>query len=228
MTQTTSADRVKHFDLNIVGHDFVVGDIHGCYSELQTALDAVNFNEQTDRLFSVGDLVDRGEESEQCLEWLAKPWFHAVRGNHEEMFLHFYLKNMSAEHMIEVGGEWAVSLSDDELSAYANAFEKLPIAMDLQTKNGLVGIVHADCPVGSWQQFIARLPLAFGNELSKLKGFSQWSRDRILNNWQTNVSDVHKIIVGHNVIEAPAMFGNVYFIDTGAGLGGYLTVIPLD
>lgn len=228
MNQITSTNRVKHFDMNNSGRDFAVGDIHGCYSELQTALDAVNFNEQTDRLFSVGDLVDRGEESERCLEWLAKPWFHAIRGNHEEMFLHFYLKNMSAEHMVEVGGEWAVSLSDDELNIYANAFEKLPVAMDVQTKNGLVGIVHADCPLSSWKQFIARLPLAFGNELNKLKGFSQWSRDRVLNNWQTHVSDVHKVIVGHNVVEVPVMFGNVYFIDTGAGLGGHLTVISLD
>jgi len=28
-----------------------------------------------DRLFSVGDLVNRGSESEQVLGWLAKPWF---------------------------------------------------------------------------------------------------------------------------------------------------------
>jgi len=130
MSQMTSAGRVKHFDLNTLGRDFAVGDIHGCYSELQSALNAVNFNEQTDRLFSVGDLVDRGYESELCLEWLAKPWFHAIRGNHEEMFLHFYQKNMSAEHMVDVGGEWAVSLSDDELNIYADAFERLPVALD--------------------------------------------------------------------------------------------------
>jgi|GWRWMinimDraft_5_1066013.scaffolds.fasta_scaffold39902_1 serine/threonine protein phosphatase 1 len=228
MSQITSAGRVKHFDLNTLGRDFAVGDIHGCYSELQSALDAVNFNELTDRLFSVGDLVDRGYESERSLEWLAKPWFHAIRGNHEEMFLHFYQKNMSAEHMVDVGGEWAVSLSDEELSIYANAFERLPVALDVQTKNGLIGFVHADCPVDSWKQFITRLPLAFGNELSKLKGFSQWSRDRILNNWRTHISDVHQVIVGHNAIDAPAMFGNVHFIDTGAGLGGYLTVIQFD
>jgi len=67
MNQISLVDRVKHFDMNITGRDFAVGDIHGCDRELQTALNAVKFIEQTDRLFSVCDLVDRGEESEPNL-----------------------------------------------------------------------------------------------------------------------------------------------------------------
>jgi serine/threonine protein phosphatase 1 len=226
MNQITSANRVKHFGLNNIGREFAVGDIHGCYSELQTALHAVSFNEQTDRLFSVGDLVDRGEESERCLEWLAKPWYHAIRGNHEEMFLHFSQKSISAEQMIDIGGEWAISLCDDELSDYTNEFERLPIAIDVQTRSGLAGLVHADCPLDSWKQFIARLPLAFGRELGKLKGFAQWSRDRLENGWTTHVSDVMKVIVGHNTVEAPTMLGIVQYIDTDAGFEDGHLMLP--
>lgn len=65
--------KLKHFTVNTAGRDFAVGDIHGHFTRLQVALDAVSFDPAVDRLFSVGDLVDRGPESEQVLEWLAKP-----------------------------------------------------------------------------------------------------------------------------------------------------------
>lgn len=38
-----------------------------------------------DRLFSVGDLVDRGEHAIDALALLDFPWFFAVKGNHEEV-----------------------------------------------------------------------------------------------------------------------------------------------
>lgn len=62
---------MQHFQENKVGTDYVVGDIHGCFTKLAEALDEVGFNFTKDRLFSTGDLVDRGPESEECLEWLA-------------------------------------------------------------------------------------------------------------------------------------------------------------
>lgn len=55
---------------NILGRDFVVGDIHGEFSKLSKLLSLVGFDEHSDRLFSVGDLVDRGPESRQVEHWL--------------------------------------------------------------------------------------------------------------------------------------------------------------
>src|SRR3546814_19392841 len=77
--------RVQRYPRNETGRDFAVGDIHGHFSRLQALLDAVEFDPSKDRLFSVGDLVDRGPECEQALDWLARPWFHAVQGNHEDI-----------------------------------------------------------------------------------------------------------------------------------------------
>ncbi len=76
---------IKHFDINKVGADYVIGDIHGCFASFDQALLNVKFDPTNDRLFSVGDLVDRGTESRECLRWMARDWFHAVRGNHEQM-----------------------------------------------------------------------------------------------------------------------------------------------
>ena len=69
----------RHYTINTKGTDYVVGDIHGHFTLLQNTLKELGFSEEKDRLFSVGDLVDRGEESHLALEWLDKPWFYPVR-----------------------------------------------------------------------------------------------------------------------------------------------------
>lgn len=76
--------RVQRFAKNTEGRDIAVGDIHGHVSRFLLALKSIDFNPAKDRLFSVGDLVDRGPESHRCDELLAFPWFHAVQGNHED------------------------------------------------------------------------------------------------------------------------------------------------
>ena len=64
-------NKLQRFELNTAGRDFGVGDIHGYFTKLQAALDAIGFNPAVDRLFSVGDLVDRGPESAEVDTWLA-------------------------------------------------------------------------------------------------------------------------------------------------------------
>src|SRR3546814_4769251 len=79
--------RTRSFPPNKKGRDFVVGDIHGHFKLLTAALNNLDFNPELDRIFSVGDLIDRGPDSIDILKWLEKPWFHAVRGNHEQMLI---------------------------------------------------------------------------------------------------------------------------------------------
>lgn len=103
----------RHFPANTKGRDFVVGDLHGSLSILEHMLKELNFNELTDRLFSVGDIVDRGPDSLGCLRLLRKSWFHAVMGNHEDMML----RAMSGEEAglwRMNGGNWFDFLPPDE------------------------------------------------------------------------------------------------------------------
>lgn len=72
---------------NTVGIDYICSDVHGHFSLLQDKLDQAGFDPYVDRLFSLGDLIDRGPECEEVLTWLQYDWFYAIQGNHERMLI---------------------------------------------------------------------------------------------------------------------------------------------
>lgn len=222
--------QVQRFTINTTGRDFAVGDIHGHFTKLQAALDAVGFNPATDRLFSVGDMVDRGPESTDVDVWLAKPWFFAVQGNHEQMAVDAHRLNPKGQasyiHMIN-GGDWLYGLSTAEQAFYVDLFAELPIAIEVMTPVGLVGVVHADCPFDDWAQMLGALELEQGAMQRSVQTICQWSRARITSENDTGVSGIRAMIVGHTVVLQPAVLGNVYHIDTGGWMGGHFTLIDL-
>lgn len=88
---------VKRFRRNWEGKDYFVGDIHGCFLELTNKMLEVGFDTTVDRIFSVGDLVDRGVNSLQSVDWIKLPYFHAVQGNHESLAIRYPNGNMDTD-----------------------------------------------------------------------------------------------------------------------------------
>ncbi|MGE8386251.1 MAG: metallophosphoesterase, partial [Pseudomonas putida] len=64
---------------------YAVGDLQGCLQPLKCLLDRVGFNPAVDRLWLVGDLVNRGPESLETLRFLysIRQSLVCVLGNHD-------------------------------------------------------------------------------------------------------------------------------------------------
>lgn len=216
---------LSRFERNTTGRDFVVGDIHGCFALLESALRQANFSPAKDRLFSVGDLVDRGPDSASVVEWLALPWFHAVRGNHDQMAVGVAAGRHDVGNYFMNGGGWFLALQEADQQAIAAVLNMLPVCIEVETEFGLIGIVHAE--VGNdWRAFNDALEAApSNNKRNQLLETAMWSRDRISLGDTTPVAGIERLYVGHTPVKEPVILGNVYYVDTGACFGRKLTLV---
>ena len=218
---------VDHYPINTVGRDIAVGDIHGHFSKLQKALDAIEFNPEVDRLFSVGDLVDRGPESREAIKWINKPWFHAVCGNHDD-YVTRYDSELLGNWPI-TAGRWFFALPENLQSVWAHVFDQLPLMIEVETPLGLIGIVHADCVLNDWEALKYRLKYPHGPKDKKLvRNSTMWSRRRVELKEETQVLGVRALVVGHTPFNKMKVLANVYHIDTRGWMDdGSFTLLDL-
>lgn len=204
------------------GRDFVYADGHGSFHLVKRALDAVAFNPAIDRLFVIGDLIDRGRYSQVVLEFLREPWVYVVRGNHEQMVLDLYASGKLDEealafHVEHNGMGWWLETPQERREAILELFAQLPVAMEVETERGTVGLVHAEVPVGmDWPTFVAKLE-AFDHRTIQS---ALWGRVRATRNDTSGVRGIDRLFSGHTPqLGGARRLGNCYFIDTGACFG---------
>ena len=144
----------------------MIGDLHGCFGTLEHALAELAFDSGRDRLFSVGDLIDRGPRSAETLAWLESGRITAtVRGNHEQMMVNaleanevlWVRKSGPGSDWLHNGGDWwydseAVARARRRTGKrrtfapakrWARALRALPYMMTIESEARTVGVVHA-------------------------------------------------------------------------------------
>lgn len=63
---------------------WVIGDVHGCWETLQRLVDRIGWSPDGDRLWLIGDLVNKGPDSLEVLRWIARqPRVDSLLGNHD-------------------------------------------------------------------------------------------------------------------------------------------------
>jgi serine/threonine protein phosphatase 1 len=222
---------VKILDRPIIGRLFSMGDLHGMYNLLMAKLEHIGFDFEKDLLVSVGDLVDRGSQNIQCVELLSKPWFVAVRGNHEELcILGLHDQSYKRCH-IDNGGEWFYQLDSQSMYNIAKVFSELPIAMEISYNGYKYGFVHGHIEQNDWEEFKQTL---FNSRQGNYLGrdpvdHAMWGRERLDPDAKQymHVNGVDAVILGHTVTSQPCKRDNCIWIDTGAVYNGNLTIIEI-
>ncbi len=94
-----------------------VGDIQGCCAQLEQLLAAVNFVAGVDRLIPVGDLVNKGPDSNGVLDLAMKLQAEPVLGNHD---LHWLAKGRAEQrHEQWLRAQPIVRIFDDLIAVHA-------------------------------------------------------------------------------------------------------------
>jgi serine/threonine protein phosphatase 1 len=215
---------ISYFESNSKGRDFVIGDLHGAYMNLMVLLEKLQFNESQDRLFALGDLIDRGNDSEKCLGLLKQPWFFSIKGNHEELLIKTFENSGFRPLWNKNGGQWSENISADALASYANIIRDLPLVISIRSDVGRINLLHAEF-------FGSDEDLDRGNYSEKVQQQLLWGRQLIGNPKEFRpLSQMSKTYCGHSVVKTPIKIGAQIYIDTGAGFiseGGKLTIADL-
>jgi len=190
---------------------FVIGDIHGCFTSLMELTAKIGLKSD-DLLISVGDIVDRGNQSKEVYHFFRnRPGSIVLIGNHERKHMNGVLSYAQDIVKLQFGNEYPAFL---EWCAGLRYFYETPEAI----------IVHAafehDCALAEQREDVLCGSTAGDKYLEKKYGVSaEW-----VNQYRGN----KPIIYGHHVTgDIPEVINNTWGIDTGACHAGYLTAIEL-
>lgn len=218
---------------NTVGRDFTVGDIHGCYYLLDKALREANFNKDVDRLFCLGDLVDRGPYSEAVADLLKEPWFYSVLGNHEQYCIEAHSPLIDEDTKAHIrnshtsyGGDWFYLLDEERQKELALMFDALPVLIELEVDGKRIGLAHGN--IKDWDTTAYMVETAGDAIESNYINGVIWGRTRIRQRDGMISKGIDHVFLGHTPVNDITTLGNVHYIDTGAVFGGKLSLICLN
>lgn len=121
---------------DIGGRDLlIVGDVHGCYDELKALLDTNHINKDNTCVAFVGDLVNKGPQSLEVVEYVMENGWYSVRGNHDEVSLNEWVLSKDKEPPPKF--QWVTKLSKKSLDWLYD----LPYIIHIPSRD--IIIVHA-------------------------------------------------------------------------------------
>ncbi|MGD1875569.1 MAG: metallophosphoesterase family protein [Mastigocoleus sp.] len=171
---------------HINSRQIIIGDVHGHYRGLMKLLEAIAPGE-SDKVYFLGDLIDRGPESCEVIEFVKESRYTSVRGNHEQMLLDIVSGQNTPPQIVQ---KWLYSGGQATIDSYKNScipeehihwLQSLPNYIDL----GDTWLVHAGIH--------PNIPF-----LQQNSNQFCWVRDEFLSIKQPYFSD-KQIIIGHTI-----------------------------
>lgn len=195
----------------------IVGDVHGCTGELEDLLERVRFDEASDHLVLVGDLVVRGPDSRGTLALARRLGARAVRGNHEDKLLAWRhgRKELGPDH-----ARVASALAEDDW----RQLEAMPLWLELPEHGARV--VHAGVLPG---MALEATPADALLKMRTIDARGRWSDEADGGRpWGTLYEGPPHVVFGHWARPEPQVHAWATGLDTACVYGGRLTALVLE
>jgi serine/threonine protein phosphatase 1 len=222
----------------MIARTLVIGDIHGALKALEQVLERANVT-ANDTLIFLGDYVDGWSDAAAVINFLIelKTTNNCVfiRGNHDELFLDWLVKETHNPQWLVHGGQATIdsykSLTSREKEIHIQFFETLENYY-LDAKNRLFihagytsehGVAKESFPeLFYWDRTLWEMALAMDKNLTKESPY-----------YPNRLKHYAEIYIGHTVLSrinetTPQQRANVWNIDTSAALKGPLTIMDID
>jgi serine/threonine protein phosphatase 1 len=206
----------------MTGRILAIGDIHGCNGLLKRLLDRIHIDPLADAPILIGDYLDRGSEVREVIDTLLDlrercPNLICLKGNHESMFLNYYLEGRDEELFLMNGGQntldsYGISLDEARGGkGFPEHHLRFLTSLPLSHETDEFYFVHAGLRPG----------IAIADQLPE---DLLWIRHEFIDaNWDFG----RTVVFGHTPLAKPLIAKNKIGIDTGAVYGGRLTCIEL-
>jgi diadenosine tetraphosphatase ApaH/serine/threonine PP2A family protein phosphatase len=198
-----------------MGRTIVIGDIHGCFDELNDLLGLVELRTD-DRVIAVGDLITKGERNREVLDLFIKDGrFSSVVGNHDRALRQYWRgepvrltkQQKAAASQLESGRE--------QYSAYLSS---LPFTINLGSHLVVHAGVRPGVPVRRQMASDLTEMRTMGANPSRRKGVP----------WYQVYRGRRIVLFGHWPAKAPRIALRAIGLDTGCVYGGSLTAYIIE
>ncbi len=198
----------------------IIGDIHGCLDTLKRLMDKIAWMPGRDRLYFLGDYIDRGINSKAVVDYILKlgsssPHVECLLGNHEAMFLDFLQGNHQELFLRNLGKKTIESYQSEKRRVneplvppdHMSFFQSLKPFIELED----CYLVHAGFKPG--------ISIKNQSEEDMI-----WIREPFI----SSDYDFGKMVIfGHTPFHEPIVMHNKIGLDTGAVYGNRLTCLEL-
>lgn len=226
---------------------YCMGDVHGNYEGYCQLLQDIRFND-SDTLYTIGDIVDRGSGSMKVLlDMMVRPNVFPILGNHDYMAYRCLrwlseniteesIKNMSADKLEKIsewlynGGETTLTefkkLDKEQQEAVIEYLGEFTLYEEVTTKQGDFILLHGGLPDFSPEKSLDDYDVE-DIVWSRCNYEEVYFPDKYLVTGHTPTRNIRSDL-GEKMNDRIFRKNNHIAIDCGSGHGGVLAVICLD
>lgn len=194
----------------------VIGDIHGCFAELDELISAAGLDSD-DAILAVGDIVDRGPETPEVLAYFRESGALSLMGNHERK----HLRAARGELELAVSQRIARAQLGESYSEVLEFMAGFPLFIELPEAVVVHGYLEPGLPLDHQRPDV----------LCGTMGGDRYLREHYSRPWYELWEGEKPVIVGHldylRSGEAFVYMDRIFGLDTGCVHGRRLTGLLL-